>query len=99
MPPIYNIEQSKAVFEWVLGAKVTVSVGELCSVSQDIRNQFRTVVMPKRLVGASANMVQDPSDIFKDILPMFAIEEPQFLLGYNTDTANGLTSDKAPFAS
>ncbi|KNZ71662.1 hypothetical protein J132_07828 [Termitomyces sp. J132] len=47
MPPIYDIEQSKAVFERVLSTKVTVSVGKLCSVSQDIRNQFRTVVMPK----------------------------------------------------
>ncbi|KAG5349152.1 hypothetical protein C0989_005577 [Termitomyces sp. Mn162] len=99
MPPIYDIEQSKAVFERVLSTKVTVSVGELCSVSQDIRNQFRTAVMPKQLVGTSANTVQDPSDIFKDILPTFAIEEPQFSLGSNTDTANGLTSDKAPFAS
>ncbi|KAG5347717.1 hypothetical protein C0989_011514, partial [Termitomyces sp. Mn162] len=41
----------------------------------------------------------DPSDIFEDILPTFAIEEPQFLLGSNTGTTNGLTSDKAPFAS
>ncbi|KNZ76762.1 hypothetical protein J132_08835 [Termitomyces sp. J132] len=49
MPPIHNIEQSKAVFKWVLSTKVTVLVGELCSVSQDIRNQFRTVVMPKQL--------------------------------------------------
>ncbi|KNZ76625.1 hypothetical protein J132_09370 [Termitomyces sp. J132] len=99
MPPIYNIEQSKAVFEQVLSTKVTVLVGKLCSVSWDIRNQFRTVVTPKQLVGASANTVQDPSNIFKDILPTFAIEEPQFLLGSHTDTANGLTSDKAPFAS
>ncbi|KAG5334994.1 hypothetical protein C0989_002621 [Termitomyces sp. Mn162] len=99
MPPIYDIEQSKAVFEWVLSTKVTVLVGKLCSVSQDIRNQFRTAVMPKQLVGASANMVQDPSNIFEDILPTFAIEEPQFLLGSNVNTAHGLTSDKAPFAS
>ncbi|KAG5349390.1 hypothetical protein C0989_004218 [Termitomyces sp. Mn162] len=76
MPPIYDIEQSKAVFKWVLSTKVTVSVGELCSVSQDIRNQFRTAVTPKQLVGASANTVQDPSNIFEDILPTFAIEEP-----------------------
>ncbi|KAG5717885.1 hypothetical protein E4T56_gene1438 [Termitomyces sp. T112] len=99
MPPIYDIEQSKAVFEQVLSIRVTVLVGKLCSVSQDIRNQFRTAVMPKQLVGASANTVQDPSDIFKDILPTFAIEEPQFSLGSNTDTTNGLTSDKAPFTS
>ncbi|KAG5349423.1 hypothetical protein C0989_004003, partial [Termitomyces sp. Mn162] len=99
MPPIYDIEQSKAVFERVLSTRVTVLVGKLCSVSQDIRNQFRTAVTPKQLVGASANVVQDPSDIFEDILPTFAIEEPQFLLGSNTDTANGLTSDKVPFAS
>ncbi|KNZ78150.1 hypothetical protein J132_01675 [Termitomyces sp. J132] len=99
MPPIYDIEQSKAVFEWVLSTKVTVLVGELCSVLQDIRNQFRTAVTPKQLVGASANMVQDPSDIFKDILPTFTIEEPQFLLGSNANTTNRLTSDKAPFAS
>ncbi|KNZ76012.1 hypothetical protein J132_00287 [Termitomyces sp. J132] len=44
-------------------------------------------------------MVQDPSDIFEDILLTFAIEEPQFSLRSNIDTANGLTSDKAPFAS
>ncbi|KAG5715696.1 hypothetical protein E4T56_gene531 [Termitomyces sp. T112] len=99
MPPIYNIEQSKAVFEWVLSTKVTVSVGKLCSVSQDIRNQFRTAVTPKQLVGTSANTVQDPSNIFKDILLTFAIEEPQFLLGSNVDTINGLTLDRAPFAS
>ncbi|KAG5725015.1 hypothetical protein E4T56_gene12516 [Termitomyces sp. T112] len=99
MPPIYDIKQSKAVFEWVLSTKVTVSVGKLCSVSQDIRNQFRTAVTPKQLVGASANTVQDPSDIFEDILPMFAIEEPQFLLGSNTNTTHGLASDKAPFTS
>ncbi|KAG5349019.1 hypothetical protein C0989_006535 [Termitomyces sp. Mn162] len=99
MPPIYDIEQSKAVFEWVLSTKVTVSVGELCSVSQDIQNQFRTAVTPKQLVGASANTVQDSSNIFEDILLTFAIEEPQFPLGSNIDTANRLTSDKAPFAS
>ncbi|KAG5332434.1 hypothetical protein C0989_007029, partial [Termitomyces sp. Mn162] len=64
MPPIYNIKQSKAVFEWVLSTKVT-----------------------------------DPSNIFKDILLTFAIEEPQFSLGSNTDTTNGLTLDKAPLAS
>ncbi|KAG5349949.1 hypothetical protein C0989_001148 [Termitomyces sp. Mn162] len=68
-------------------------------VSQDIKNQFRTAVMPKQLIGASANMVQDPSNIFEDILLTFAIEEPQFLLVFNTNTANRLTSDKAPFAS
>ncbi|KNZ71646.1 hypothetical protein J132_07877 [Termitomyces sp. J132] len=84
MPPIYDIEQSKAVFEWVLSTKVTVSVGKLCSVSQDIWNQFRTA---------------DPSDIFEDILLTFTIEEPQFLLGSNIDTTNGLTLNKAPFAS
>ncbi|KAG5720219.1 hypothetical protein E4T56_gene3307 [Termitomyces sp. T112] len=99
MPPIYDIEQSKAVFEWVLSTKVTVLVGKLCSVSQDIQNQFRTVVMPKQLVGTSANMVQDPSNIFEDILLTFAIEEPQFLLGSNVNTVNGLTLDRAPFTS
>ncbi|KAG5319050.1 hypothetical protein C0989_000971, partial [Termitomyces sp. Mn162] len=99
MPPIYDIEQSKAVFEQVLCTQITVSVGKLCSVSQDIRNQFRTAVTPKRLVGASANTVQDSSDIFEEILLTFAIEEPQFLLGSNADTAKGLTVDKAPFAS
>ncbi|KAG5348796.1 hypothetical protein C0989_008102 [Termitomyces sp. Mn162] len=62
MPPIYNIEQSKAVFKWVLSTK-------------------------------------DPSDIFEDILLTFAVEEPQFLLGSNVDTVNGLTLDRAPFAS
>ncbi|KAG5349610.1 hypothetical protein C0989_002763 [Termitomyces sp. Mn162] len=55
--------------------------------------------MPKQLVGASTNMVQDPHDIFINILLMFAIEEPQFLLGYNAATTNRLTSDKAPLAS
>ncbi|KAG5348949.1 hypothetical protein C0989_006989 [Termitomyces sp. Mn162] len=99
MPPIYNIEHSKAVFKQVLSTKVTVLVGKLCSVSQDIRNQIRTAVMPKQLVGASTNMVQDPSNIFEDILPTFAIEEPQFLLGSNTNMANGLTLDKAPLTS
>ncbi|KAG5334220.1 hypothetical protein C0989_003904 [Termitomyces sp. Mn162] len=99
MPPIYDIEQSKAVFEQVLSTKVTVSVGKLCSVSQNIRNQFRTAVMPKQLVGASANIVQDSSDIFKDILPTFAIKKPQFLHGSNTDTANGLTLEKVPLTS
>ncbi|KAG5324471.1 hypothetical protein C0989_011822, partial [Termitomyces sp. Mn162] len=41
----------------------------------------------------------DPSNIFEDILPTFAIEEPQFLLGSNVNTVNGLTLDRAPFAS
>ncbi|KNZ72323.1 hypothetical protein J132_04013 [Termitomyces sp. J132] len=99
MPSIYDIEQSKAVFEWVLSTKVTVLVGKLCSVSQDIWNQFRTAVTPKQLVGASTNAVQDLSNIFEDILLTFAIEEPQFLLGSNIDTTNRLTLDKAPFAS
>ncbi|KAG5335669.1 hypothetical protein C0989_000797 [Termitomyces sp. Mn162] len=90
MLPIYAIEQSKVVFERVLSTKVTVLVGELCSVSQDIRNQFRTAIMPKQLVGASANTIQDPNNIFEDILLTFAIEELQFLLGYNTATTNGL---------
>ncbi|KAG5330994.1 hypothetical protein C0989_008449 [Termitomyces sp. Mn162] len=99
MPLIYNIEQSKAVFEQVLSTKVTVSVGKLCSISQDIRNQFRTAVTPKQLVGTSTNTIQDPSDIFKDILLTFAIEEPQFSHGSNADTANGLTLDKAPLTS
>ncbi|KNZ76546.1 hypothetical protein J132_09828 [Termitomyces sp. J132] len=80
MPLIYNIKQSKTVFEQVLSTKVTISVGELCSVSKDIRNQFRTAVMPKQVIGTSINTVQDPSNIFEDILPTFAIEEPQFLL-------------------
>ncbi|KNZ77650.1 hypothetical protein J132_04685 [Termitomyces sp. J132] len=62
MPLIYNIEQSKAVFEWVLSTK-------------------------------------DLSNIFEDILLTFTIEEPQFLLGSNAATANGLTLDKAPLAS
>ncbi|KNZ77454.1 hypothetical protein J132_05412 [Termitomyces sp. J132] len=66
MPPIYDIKQSEAVFEWVLSTKVTIS---------------------------------DSSNIFEDILPTFTIEEPQFLLGSNTDIANGLTSEKAPLAS
>ncbi|KNZ74488.1 hypothetical protein J132_06796 [Termitomyces sp. J132] len=66
MLPIYNIEQSKAVFKQVLNTKVTVL---------------------------------DPSNIFKDILLTFAVEEPQFLLGSNIDTVNGLTLDRAPFAS
>ncbi|KAG5330535.1 hypothetical protein C0989_008841, partial [Termitomyces sp. Mn162] len=99
MPLIYDIEQSKAVFEQVLSTKVTVSVGKLCSVSQDIRNQFRTAVTPKQLVGTSANTVQDPSNIFEDILPTFTTEEPQFLLGSNVNTANRFILDKAPFAS
>ncbi|KAG5337718.1 hypothetical protein C0989_009032 [Termitomyces sp. Mn162] len=60
----------------------------------DIRNQFRTAVTPKQLVGASTNTIQDPSNIFKDILPMFTIEEPQFLLGSNRSTL-----DKAPLTS
>ncbi|KNZ76904.1 hypothetical protein J132_06812 [Termitomyces sp. J132] len=59
MPPIYNIEQPKAVFEWVLSTKVMVSVDKLCLVSEDIRNQFRTAITPRQLVGASANTVQD----------------------------------------
>ncbi|KNZ71968.1 hypothetical protein J132_05244 [Termitomyces sp. J132] len=54
--------------------------------------------MPKRLVRASANTVQDPSDIFKDALPTSTIEEPQFLLGSNVATTNVLTPDQAQVA-
>ncbi|KAG5336978.1 hypothetical protein C0989_011316 [Termitomyces sp. Mn162] len=77
----------------------SVSVGKLYLVSQNIRNQFRMAVMPKQLVGASTNTVQNPSNIFEDILPTFAIEEPQFSLGSNTATANRLTLDKALLTS
>ncbi|KAG5349481.1 hypothetical protein C0989_003530 [Termitomyces sp. Mn162] len=99
MPPIYDIEQSKAVFEWILSTKVMVSVGKLCLVSQDIRNQFRTAITPKQLVGASTNTIQDPSNVFEDILLTFAIEELQFLLGSNTALAKELTLEMAPIAS
>ncbi|KNZ77483.1 hypothetical protein J132_05402 [Termitomyces sp. J132] len=44
-------------------------------------------------------MVQDPSNIFEDILLTFTVEEPQFSLGSNVKTVNRLTSDRAPFAS
>ncbi|KAG5349839.1 hypothetical protein C0989_001645 [Termitomyces sp. Mn162] len=98
MLPINNIEQSKAVFERVLSIKFTVSVGKLCSVSQDIKYQFRTAVTPKQLVGASTNTVQDPSNIFKDALLTFTIEEPQFLLGSNAATTDGFTPDQASVA-
>ncbi|KAG5349642.1 hypothetical protein C0989_002616, partial [Termitomyces sp. Mn162] len=47
----------------------------------------------------STNTIQDPSNIFEDILPTFTIEELQFLLGSNAATTNGLTLDKAPLAS
>ncbi|KAG5349604.1 hypothetical protein C0989_002859 [Termitomyces sp. Mn162] len=93
MPPIYNIEQSKAVFERVLSTKVTVSVGKLCSVSQDIRNQLRTAITPKQLAGTNTNTVQDPSNIFEAVLLLFAMDEPHILLGSNVTTANGLTTD------
>ncbi|KAG5350487.1 hypothetical protein C0989_010819 [Termitomyces sp. Mn162] len=99
MPPIYDINQSKEVFKRLLSTNVTISVGKLCSVSQDICNQFRTAIMPKQLVGASTNTVQNPSNIFEDALLTFAIEEPQFLLGSNVATAHGLTLNQAQVAS
>ncbi|KAG5335173.1 hypothetical protein C0989_002035, partial [Termitomyces sp. Mn162] len=55
MPPVYDIEQSKVVFERVLSTKVTVSVGKLCSVSEDIGNQFRAAVTPKQPAGANTH--------------------------------------------
>ncbi|KAG5349948.1 hypothetical protein C0989_001151 [Termitomyces sp. Mn162] len=55
--------------------------------------------MPKQLIGTSAKTVQDPSDIFKDALPIFAINKPQFLLGSNIATANRLAPDQAQVAS
>ncbi|KAG5333758.1 hypothetical protein C0989_004955 [Termitomyces sp. Mn162] len=55
--------------------------------------------MPKQLVEASANTVQDSSNIFQDALSTYAIEEPQFLPGSNAPTTKELTPDQASVAS
>ena len=73
MPSIYDIEQSKQVFEWVLQTKLTVSVGELCSISNNIRNQLRTTIMPKQTLLPNVTTYQKPIDDFDNALPSFAL--------------------------
>ncbi|KAG5334988.1 hypothetical protein C0989_002649 [Termitomyces sp. Mn162] len=51
--------------------------------------------MLKQLAGANANIIQDQSNIFEEALPTFAMNKPQFLLGSNIATTNGLTPDQA----
>lgn len=36
--PTYDLEKSKEVFDHIMKSKVTLLVGELCSVVSDIRN-------------------------------------------------------------
>ena len=73
MPPIYDIEHSKQVFEQVLQTKLTVLVGELCSLSNNIRNQLRTAVMPKQTLPPNITAFQEPLDVFDNALPSFAL--------------------------
>ena len=75
MPSIYDIEQSKQVFEQVLQTKLTVLVGELCSLSNNIRNQLRTAVTPKQTLPPNVTAFQEPRDIFDNALPSFALND------------------------
>ena len=76
MPPIYDIEQTKAVFDRVLQTKVTVSVSELCFLSSDIHNQFWTAVTPKQNVPSNVAMLLESSnpDPFDNALLTFAFD-------------------------
>ena len=87
MLPIYNIEQSKQVFEWVLQTKLTALVGKLYSLSNDIRNQLQTAVTPKQTLPPNVTAFQEPLDVLDDALPSFALNDtccPDHLLN---DTA------------
>ena len=70
---MYDIEQSKQVFEQVLQTKLTVLVGELCSISNDIRNQLRTAVMPKRTLPLNVTTFQEPINDLNNALPSFTL--------------------------
>ena len=73
MPPIYDIEQSKQVFEQVLQTKLMVLVGELCSISNNIRNQLWTAIMPKRTLPSNITAFQEPIGDLDNALPSFAL--------------------------
>ncbi|KAG6852166.1 hypothetical protein C0991_002503 [Blastosporella zonata] len=48
--PIADLHKSKDIFDKCLSSPVTLTVGELCGVSVEIRNHFRDSTSPKRLV-------------------------------------------------
>ncbi|KAG6838263.1 hypothetical protein C0991_000677, partial [Blastosporella zonata] len=60
--PIVDLHKSKDIFDKCLSTPVTLTVGELCGVSVEIRNHFRELTSPKRLVNVNnakiATMVQ-----------------------------------------
>ncbi|KAG6863084.1 hypothetical protein C0991_008290, partial [Blastosporella zonata] len=51
--PIADLHKSKDIFDKCLSTPVTLTVGELCSVSVKIRNHFRESTSPKRLVNVN----------------------------------------------
>ena len=73
MPLIYNIKQSKQVFEWVLQTKLMVLVGELYSLSNNIRNQFRMAITPKCTTSPNVTAFQEPTNNLDNALPSFAL--------------------------
>ena len=75
MLPIYDIEQSKQVFERVLQTKLTVSVGELCSISNNIRNQLWTAITSKPNSPPNITAFQEPLYDLDNALPSFALNE------------------------
>ncbi|KAG6837131.1 hypothetical protein C0991_003195, partial [Blastosporella zonata] len=48
--PIADLYQSKDIFNKCLGTPITLTMGELCGVSVEIRNHFRESTSPKQLV-------------------------------------------------
>ncbi|KAG6851608.1 hypothetical protein C0991_007690 [Blastosporella zonata] len=51
--PIADLHKSKDIFDKCLSTPVTLTVGELCGVSVEIRNHFRESTLPKRLVNVN----------------------------------------------
>ena len=100
--PIYDIEQTKPVFDRVLQMKVTVLVSELCCLSLDILNQFWNAIPLKQKVASNAATMLEPnnSDPSDETLPTFTFDyNKAFSLASNLSTTGSLSSDTAKSAS
>ncbi|KAG5349193.1 hypothetical protein C0989_005372 [Termitomyces sp. Mn162] len=90
MPPIYDIEQPKAVFDCVLQTKVTVS---FCNTITAKCNLVTNVTATNNL----EPLEHDAS--IEEILPTFAYNDAIFSLSSNVATFQGLLENLAPVTS
>ncbi|KAG5719266.1 hypothetical protein E4T56_gene13360 [Termitomyces sp. T112] len=85
MPPIYDIEQIKAVFDCILQTRVTVS--------------FYNTITPKHNLATNVVTAKELSEhnaSIEDILPTFAYNNATFSLSSNTATAQSILEMLAP---